>query len=72
MRELSIEDRLAICRECPIFSPQKGGRCNSNLWLNPDNDDVSTHAKVGYVRGCNCVCSIKARNRNNHCVAGKW
>ena len=64
-----IEERLAICDKCPIYSR---GRCNSNLWINPDNDDVSTYAKIGYVRGCNCIINIKVRNRINHCVAGKW
>ena len=64
-----IEERLAICDNCPI---QSRGRCKSNLWINPDNDDVSTYAKIGYVRGCNCIINIKARNRINHCVAGKW
>lgn len=64
-----IEERLAICDKCPIYSR---GRCNSNLWINPDNDDVSTYAKIGYVRGCNCIINIKARNKINHCVAGKW
>ena len=64
-----IEERLAICDKCPIYYR---GRCNSNLWINPDNDDVSTYAKIGYVRGCNCIINIKARNKINHCVAGKW
>ena len=23
-------------------------------YINPDTDEVSTHQKVGYIRGCNC------------------
>ena len=69
MKEYSIDERMKICRECPIYH---NGRCNSNLWINPDTDDVSTHAKIGYVRGCNCYITVKAKNRNNHCIAGKW
>lgn len=69
MKEFSIDDRLAICKVCPIFN---NGRCNSNLWINPDTNEVSTYAKMGYVRGCNCIISVKARNQYNHCVAGKW
>ena len=72
MIKLNIKERLAICKKCPIYSPQEGGRCNSNLWINPDNNDVSSYAKSGYIRGCNCIVSIKARNINSHCVAGKW
>lgn len=71
MQGLNIEERLAICKKCPIYEPTRG-RCNSNLWLNPDTDEVSTYARIGYIRGCNCIISIKAKNEYNHCVAGKW
>lgn len=64
-----IDERLDICNKCPIYSNK---RCNSNLWINPDTDEISTYAKIGYIRGCNCIVSIKARNKYNHCVAGKW
>ena len=69
MREQNIDERLAICNRCPIYN---NGRCNSNLWINPDTDEVSTYSKPGYVRGCNCLMRVKAANINNHCVAGKW
>ena len=70
MKEFSINERLAICENCPIYTSDK--RCNSNLWINPDNNDVSTYRKTGYIRGCNCFIPVKAKNRNNHCIAGKW
>jgi len=69
MKEYSINERIAICNKCPIYSKE---RCNSNLWINPDTNEISTTGRPGYVRGCNCIISIKAKNRNNHCVAGKW
>ena len=69
MREQNIDERLAICNRCPIYN---NGRCNSNLWINPDTDEVSTYSKPGYVRGCNCLMRVKASNINNHCGAGKW
>ena len=72
MKEFSINERLEICKKCPIYDSTRGGRCNSNLWINPDTEDVSTYAKPGYIRGCNCIIGIKARNLNNHCIAGKW
>lgn len=71
MHVQNIEERLKICKECPIYSPI-AGRCNSKLWINPNTNDVSTHAKAGYIRGCNCLIKIKAKNSNNHCIAGKW
>lgn len=69
MRGFNINDRFEICKKCPIYTNK---RCNSALWINPDTDDVSTHAKAGYVRGCGCFIEVKARNPRNHCVAGKW
>lgn len=69
MKESSINDRLAICKKCPIYTNR---RCNSSLWINPDTDEVSTYARIGFVRGCGCFSEVKARNTYNHCVAGKW
>ena len=69
MKELSTNERLEICYRCPIYNK---GRCNSKLWLNPDTNEVSTYARIGYVRGCNCFVKLKARNPHEHCVAGKW
>ena len=71
MQELNINERISICEKCPIYNPI-GGVCNPNLWINPDNNEVSTYAKIGYIRGCNCIIKVKARNIHNHCVAGKW
>lgn len=71
MNESNIETRLAICKECPIYNP-RNGRCNSKLWINPNTDEVSTYAKIGFVRGCNCIINVKAKNQSNHCIAGKW
>lgn len=69
MRELSTDERLEICNKCPIYN---NGRCNSNLWLNPNTNEVSTYARIGFIRGCNCLIPVKAKNKMNHCVAGKW
>ena len=71
MKEFNINERLAICNKCPIYNPNTG-RCNSKLWINPKTDDVSIHARIGYIRGCNCIIKIKAKNIYNHCIAGKW
>lgn len=71
MQELNINERISICEKCPIYNPIRGV-CNPNLWINPDNNEVSTYAKIGYIRGCNCIIKVKARNIHNHCVAGKW
>ena len=71
MQELNTEERMRICEKCPIFKPSDK-TCNSNLWINPDTNSVSTYPKSGYIRGCGCQIQIKIKNRNNHCIAGKW
>ncbi len=70
-QELS-RSRLEICYKCPIYSSRLGGICNSKLWLNPNTGDVSSKAKDGYIRGCNCRLSAKTRLPDAKCVAGKW
>ena len=71
MHVQNIEERREICEKCPIYSPARA-ICNPKLWLNPDNDDVSTSPKAGYIRGCGCHVLIKLRNLQSHCIAGKW
>ena len=71
MHVQNIDERRKICQECPIFSSARA-ICNPKLWINPDTNEVSTSAKAGFIRGCNCHVLIKMRNLNAHCVAGKW
>lgn len=70
-KEQNIEKRLEICKNCPIYSVNRG-ICNPKLYLNPVTNDVSSEAKSGYVRGCGCNVYFKAKNKLNHCNAGKW
>ena len=70
MKEYSTDERLEICKKCPIYTVD--GRCSSKLWINPDTDEISTSQKPGFIKGCNCIMIVKAKNKLNHCVAGKW
>ena len=65
-------NRLKICRQCPLFSRKFGGMCNNKLWLNPITKDVSLDKKDGYVKGCGCILSAKTRLPNAVCPADKW
>ena len=71
MKESFIEERLQICKECPIYSSIRG-ICNSALWLNPKTEEVSETPKNGYIRGCGCNIFFKTKSRSSHCIAGKW
>lgn len=66
-----IEERFKICRECPICD-QINGICNGSLYLNPKTNDISTHPKEGYIKGCGCLLEMKIPNEKKHCPAEKW
>lgn len=71
MHVQNIDQRFQICSKCPIYSPSRQ-ICNPRLWLNPDTDEISISPKAGFIQGCGCLITMKARNLNNHCIAGKW
>ena len=60
------EQRLEICRSCPLFKNTTGGLCNPALWLNPETDETSTVKKDGYFRGCGCRLKAKTTLNNAH------
>jgi hypothetical protein len=66
------QERLEICKNCPIYSSRNGGTCNSSLWLDPKTGDVSGKPKVGYFRGCGCSIKWKVSNESSYCPAHKW
>lgn len=66
------EERLRICKQCPIYSPRFGGLCNHDLWINPDTEQTSDEPRDGYVRGCGCRLLAKTTLSYARCVAGKW
>ena len=68
------EKRISICRECPLFKKQFDGnhRCNGQLYMDPVTKKTSYLPKKGFVKGCNCLMEVKARNPNAKCVADLW
>lgn len=66
------EARMKICRNCPIFSNEFGGICNSKLYIDPETDNVSLKPLDGYVKGCGCRMLAKTTLPNAKCVASKW
>lgn len=63
--------RLKICQTCGIYDSDRKV-CNGNLYINPQNNDVSIIAKSGYIKGCNCYIPRKVLNASAKCPAGKW
>ncbi len=66
-----VTERTIICRACPICDTVTE-MCNAGLYLNPENNDVSTYPKDGYIKGCGCHLKWKIANRKSKCPAGKW
>ncbi len=63
--------RLSICERCGIYDPDRK-ICNGDLYINPENNDVSINRKEGYFKGCHCYIPRKVLNANAKCPAGKW
>lgn len=66
------EERMQICKSCPLFKTTFGGQCNPKLWLDPDTGGVSTKSRDGYYKGCGCALLKKTKVRYAHCPAHKW
>lgn len=66
------EERMKICKECPIYSSKYGGLCNNKLYFDPETDEVSTTNLIGYVKGCGCRLKAKTTLKHEHCPANKW
>ncbi len=65
------QERLAICNECPLFI-KESEVCNPNKWMNPTTKEVVYKPQLGYIKGCGCLISRKARQRNSHCHLELW
>lgn len=66
------QERMKICKTCPLYKPSFGGVCNHSLWLNPQTLDISDRAKPGYIRGCGCRLNSKTRLPYASCPAHRW
>lgn len=66
------EERMEICKNCPLYTTRMGGMCNSKLWLDPQTGDISLYERPGYYKGCGCKLDFKTRVRSEECPAGKW
>ncbi len=68
------EKRLEICNNCPLgLSTPSGLICNHNLWISlADKTTISETRKPGYIRGCSCNITRKAKISFAKCIVDKW
>lgn len=71
--EKFAEERLEICRNCPIMRmTEYGMKCDDRKWISPDGKEGSFFKRDGWKKGCGCMLQYKVKNQTNHCVAGLW
>ena len=68
------ETRLAICRECPIYTetPVLGPVCNSHICINIQTGEIRERRGDGFKCGCGCRLRAKTRLEYAKCPVGKW
>jgi len=69
---MNKEERMSICRACPLYQDIAGGRCNPGLWIDPETDHVSNKRLDGHYKGCGCALRAKTSCNTCHCPAKKW
>lgn len=73
VNEELYNERLEICKNCPLgLETARGLICNPKLYINKeDKTSISKIPKMGYVRGCACLMSTKAKQEYAKCIVGK-
>jgi hypothetical protein len=68
------ESRIKICRGCKLMTKDKmfGEMCDKNKWINLSTGHISLVQLDGYVNGCGCRMSAKARIPEARCPLNKW
>lgn len=68
-----FEERIAICKKCPLFKLTKTGPiCNPQLYLNVETNIAYSSEGPQRKRGCGCRLNAKARLEEAVCPANKW
>lgn len=65
-RQLTTQERLMICRQCPFVRNTAGVGLTCGTLLRPEYDDY------GNKLTCGCILNAKARLSSQHCPQNKW
>ena len=67
------EQRMRICKRCPLFKIKFGEAiCNNKLYYDVNTGDISTTPKDGYKNGCGCILKSKTAATDARCPVNKW
>lgn len=70
-QELS-EQRMKICRQCPLFTDSMGGICDSKKCYNTKTKQMAYAPGDDVICGCQCRLEAKSRIKGAKCVLDKW
>lgn len=70
--QLLSEDRMKICKACPLFSDSFGGLCDSKKCWNTSENKLVYGPGEKIICGCGCRLEAKTRLKRSHCVLNKW
>lgn len=64
--------RIPICKNCPLYSESKlGPMCDAKKCID-GNEVLSSYPGNGKTCGCGCFIEKKVRVKNSKCVRGLW
>lgn len=72
--ELLEEQRINICRNCPLYKETVLGPICNNKWLDLDTGEVFENRidNKNMIKGCKCRLESKTRLEKAKCPASYW
>lgn len=66
------QERIKICKKCPLYSDKFGGLCDPKKCWNTVKNTSEDFPGKNIKCGCGCRLSAKLRLKNTECVLNKW
>lgn len=67
-----FEQRIKICKNCPLYSDKLGGICDSKKCWDIIKNTPESFPGKNIICGCGCRLPAKLRLKNAKCVLNKW
>lgn len=65
-------ERIKICKQCPLYSERLGGVCDAKKCLDETKNQMVSYPGKNITCGCGCRLQAKARLISAKCVLNKW
>ncbi len=66
------KERMAICKDCPLFSIDRLGKmCSSKIYYNEETGTSSPNPGAGFKRGWSCSIDAKTKRETSKCPRNK-